>query len=793
VESILTPGAKVLHRFNQDLGPGEVVDLAAGRVRVRFPRSGRTLEFSVRDHAFTPLSIPEGTDPEKWFEDYREDMIERLARIEVDDLAAWDNRIESLRLSRIREADGLGSFLGGRIEIFPHQIHVAEQAVATDPVRWLLADEVGLGKTVEACLIASRLVRTRRAESALIIAPSSLTVQWLGELYRKFHQVFVLLDRDRIKDVRRDFGPEFNPFHAHPRSVVALEDLIRDNQLAREAREADLELLVVDEAHRLERRPGHPGTPAYRTLAPLCGGVPNVLLLSATPLEADAHGFFRLLQLLRPEEYSSWERFQADLEAGVPLYPCTSATRREDIGGLPPRVPERVDIESWPELEEAVAASTAEPAQDALQKRRRADALLRVLEDPTGDDDPRLRWILERVRDWKKAGEKILVFVNRKESLDVLKAAIERATLDRVGVFHEELTPAARDMEVAQFALPEGPTVMISTEAGGEGRNFEFCLGLVLFDLPWNPVLVEQRIGRLDRISRKRPVEIVYFRPPSGFARDVVELYEALGMFREPLGGLDRSLANVESAIREAAAGDAVRLDIRAIVRETREARRLVNRGIYHNLHQKRFRAELTDGIVARIPEDLESRTADVVLEACAQFGFDAVEKQGVSTWYLEFGNHAVIDHLPGVQGETRWLGTFDRAEAVTRETIEFFASGHPLVEGVLMELEDGHRGEVALLDVPGTGMTEAGLLAVVKRGPEFSFLVHDFEGRPQPDWARFFETEEAGWERGGPAAWGLGTSREFREAWGERVRTVLQPAQKIGKLVGVAAFRLLP
>ncbi|HET9234141.1 MAG TPA: SNF2-related protein, partial [Candidatus Eisenbacteria bacterium] len=206
------PGDKVLHRFNRDLGPGEVVAVERGRMRVHFPRRNEIIEFSVRDHAFTALVIPPGADPTRWHETFHEDMVERLARLETDRLSAWDNRLESLRLLRIREAKGLGSFLGGRIEIFPHQIHVAEQAVATDPVRWLLADEVGLGKTVEACLILSHLARARRADRILIVAPASLTVQWLGELYRKFHQVFVLLDKDRRQDVEKDLGPDFNPF-----------------------------------------------------------------------------------------------------------------------------------------------------------------------------------------------------------------------------------------------------------------------------------------------------------------------------------------------------------------------------------------------------------------------------------------------------------------------------------------------------------------------------------------------------------------------------------------------------
>ena len=119
------------------------------------------------------------------------------------------------RLQRIRQAGGLGSFLGGRIQIFPHQLYAAERACHSDPVRWLLADEVGLGKTVEACLILNRLLHTGRAERTLIVAPETLTLQWLGELWRKYHQVFVLLDDEapgrRGQGLWRDLQPVRRP------------------------------------------------------------------------------------------------------------------------------------------------------------------------------------------------------------------------------------------------------------------------------------------------------------------------------------------------------------------------------------------------------------------------------------------------------------------------------------------------------------------------------------------------------------------------------------------------------
>lgn len=786
-------GDKVLHQGNRDLGPGEVVAVESGRMRIHFPRMGETLLFSLTDHAFTPLMLPPGTDPERWAEEWSDDLAERLLRLEVDPLRSFRNRLDGLRLRELREAGGLGSYLGGRIRIFPHQLHVAELATRTDPVRWLLADEVGLGKTVEACLVLSHLLRTGRVQRVLVLAPGTLVVQWLGELYRKFHQVFVLLDEVRRADVRKDLGNEFNPFEVHAKSVAALEDLVLDKRAARSAVDSRPDLLVVDEAHRLERRPGHPGSPAYRAIAPLARAARHVLLLSATPIEADTHGFYRLLELLRPEEFPSWEAFQAQLAEGRPLYPCTSSTRRADIGGLPPRVPLPVPLPDWPEQRARETVALSLPAHSPNQRRSREEALLLAYRRPLEGADPRLDWIVRQTARWKRRKGKTLLFVSDRSALDLLKREIEFLTPGRVALFHEDLSLAQRDLEVAHFAQPDGPTLLISTEAGGEGRNFEFCRRLVLFDMPWNPGLVEQRIGRLDRISRTRPVEIVYFVPAGGFAGEVVRLYERLGIFREPLGGLERSLSHVEDAIRSAAHLPEPVLDVEAVLRETREAHARTATGIYRHLHRNRYRPELAEGILSRIPQELDELNEQVVVEACRQFGFDAVHRPEQGTWYFEFGPLATIDGLPGISAGQRWLGTFDRETAVARETLDFFAAGHSLVEGILTELADGHRGQVALLEVTAIGPEapessrragQTGLLVVVRRGPSFEVRVHDAEGKERPEWLPFFRGEQGRLADLSPSQW------RDPPGWPEWVRSVLQAARRDAEPVAVAGFR---
>jgi ATP-dependent helicase HepA len=786
-------GDYLTHRFNPGLGLGRVVSVEARAVLVEFTRGATTLSLAADSDALVPVdigtgrrvrvasaaeeSVVEATLPggqirlvdgrtvsalDLWPLDLDGTLLDRLARGDVDPVLDFENRLDALQLLALREADGLGSFLGGRIRLYPHQLYAAERATAAEPVRWLLADEVGLGKTIEACLILSRLVHSGRAGRCLVVAPATLTVQWLGELWRKYHQVFTLLDEARLGDVARDFGPNFNPFDAHRRVVVALEMLVDRPRLTEQAVAAGIDVLVVDEAQRLRRPPGHPGEPGWRAVAPIAALGRHVLLLSATPLEDDAHGFFRLLQLLRPDEFSDDASFEARLARAEALPACTSSTRRADIGGLPPRrgVMVEGDLgEGWRlriGLEETARSA---PASHVLARRTKADRIRRALAsgaalkavlapderdlhrqaEEADERDPRVRWLLSQAPRWNEAGEKTLVFVAHRETLEMLRAALSHQAQLASGVFHEDLSPARRDIEVAQFRLAEGPSLLVSTECGGEGRNFEFCDRLVLFDLPWSPVVVEQRIGRLDRIGRRIPVEILVFRPPGGIGADVVRLFEAIGLFREPLAGLEPQLAGVEGALEETALDPAASLSAErfdSLVGEAHAARTRIREAAYQQLHRDPYRSDMGESILARVPRDLDALNQAVVVTACERLGFDVERQRGRRAFSIEFGRTALVDALPGVPGGAGFLGTFDREEGVDDEGLDFFASGHPLVEGILAHIDESPRGTTAVLGVSFGRETGLGLLALYKEGPVFEVVAVDADGKERPEWA---------------------------------------------------------
>src|SRR5215211_1741599 len=209
---------------------------------------------------------------------------------------------------------------------------------------------------------------------------------------------------------------------------------------------------------------------------------------------------------------------------------------------------------------------------------------LRQQAEATDAVDPRVRWLLSHAPAWRDAGEKTLVFVAHRETLEMLRTTLSHRAQLASGVFHEELSPARRDTEVARFREAEGPSLLVSTESGGEGRNFEFCRRLVLFDLPWKPTVVEQRIGRLDRIGRRDPVEIIYFRPETGIAADVVRLYQAIGVFREPLAGLEPQLAHIEDALADIAldpAGTLTDETLERLIADARAARTRIQEAAY--------------------------------------------------------------------------------------------------------------------------------------------------------------------------------------------------------------------
>jgi ATP-dependent helicase HepA len=176
----------------------------------------------------------------------------------------------------------------------------------------------------------------------------------------------------------------------------------------------------------------------------------------------------------------------------------------------------------------------------------------------------------------------------------------------------------------------------------------------------------------------------------------VVRVFETLGVFHEPLAGLEPQLAHIESALEETALDPNASLTderLGQLVAEAGAARTRIREAAYQQLHRDPYRPHMAAGILARVPPDLDALTERIVTTACARLGFRVEHLRGRRIFAIEFGNEAIVDSLPGVLGGSAYVGTFDREEAVEDESIDFFASGHPLVEGVLAYFEDLERG----------------------------------------------------------------------------------------------------
>jgi ATP-dependent helicase HepA len=294
------PGMKVVHRAQRGWGVGVVVQVAdeGRRLAVRFAGRDGVTVVSGRDSALA--AVPRDTP----IEDVRaQGPLEAIAAGQVGAASAFRLRAQVARLEALRRADGLGALLSSRVHVLPHQVGAAGRILADRVPRFVLADEVGLGKTVEAGLVFAGLRQIGLAARVLVIAPEHLTFQWLAELFHKFNALFTLLTDERIAELG---GPEA-ALARSSLAIVSLERLRGDPDLVDAARALPLDLVVVDEAHHLV------DDALYGAVEPIARACFGLLLLTATPVRLDPREYFRLLGLVELVATASLDAFLARL------------------------------------------------------------------------------------------------------------------------------------------------------------------------------------------------------------------------------------------------------------------------------------------------------------------------------------------------------------------------------------------------------------------------------------------------------------------------------------------------
>jgi ATP-dependent helicase HepA len=247
---------------------------------------------------------------------------------------------------------------------------------------------------------------------------------------------------------------------------------------------------------------------------------------------------------------------------------------------------------------------------------------------------------------------------------------------------------------------------------------------------------------RLDRIGRRIPVQVVYFRMAGSVGYEAARLFEDLGLFKEPMAGLEPQLGPVERALDDVAVTPEATLaaDVRtALLGAAHAARTRIHEAAYHELHRDPYRADMGAGILARVPSTLDALNEHVVTRVCSRLGFKVERLRDDRVYAIELGSESLVDGLPGVAGGTGFVGTFDREEAVQDETIDYFASGHRLVEGVFAHFEDNTLGRVTRFAIEVPDERGEGLVAIYKDGPLFDVVALDAHARPRPAWAAPF------------------------------------------------------
>jgi len=469
-----------------------------------------------------------------------------------------------------------------QIDLLPHQLEPAVAILRGDGCRVLLADDVGLGKTIQACVAAAELRARAAADRILILTPPGLRDQWKTELSERFHLEAETIDARTVRRRASELPPDVNPWSTWPVAVASI-DYVKRPEVLRAAVNCRWDVVVVDEAHRVandgDRR---------QAAEALSSRAAYVLLLTATPHSGDAHAFASLCSLgSHGDRLLVFRRTRAVMSAAVPrrvhrLYTRSTADERrmhlrlEAFARAVAAERGDGDRDMWIALALLRKRACSSAKSLELSVSRRLDALsvvapgavqLALPLDEDGDTtdadqmpawqpvltlaDSRLehrlltslaaaagecarheskisvlRRLIRRVR------EPLIIFTEYRDTL----AHVASRLGERCAILHGGLTRAERIAALAAFASGR-PRILLATDAASEGLNLHHtCRGVVNLELPWNPMRLEQRIGRVDRIGQTRTVHAFHL-----IGRD--------GGERLLLDNLRRRIADAQAAI----------------------------------------------------------------------------------------------------------------------------------------------------------------------------------------------------------------------------------------------------
>jgi ATP-dependent helicase HepA len=720
-----TRGQRWVSDGEPELGLGIVRNHEEGRVKIEFPAASETRMYAtetapLRRVKFLPgdlIKIQSGLEMEvdavceqaglvtylttqgEIAETELSDSIsfskpeERLYGGKLDAPADFDLRGEALHRRAEMRRSPVRGLVGARMDLIPHQLFIADEVANRPLPRVLLADQVGLGKTIEACLILHRLILTGRAARVLILVPEPLIHQWFVELLRRFQLSFSLYDEERCEAI--EYGdPECNPF-LDSQWVLAAVDFLAENEVrAAQAREAGWDVLVVDEAHHLEGSVDAPG-PAYEMVRGLAETTPCLLLLTATPQQLGPEGHFARLHLLDPSRYRDLQQYReethhyeevADAVASLSAGEAADARVRNVVSGRP-RLEQRVA-----NLEAGKEGAREHLIADLLDGFGVGRVMFRNTRQRLGgfpEREPHLTAVSEKLP-WlitllaRLGSEKVLVITRTRELAENILEDLRLKTGVVGALFHEDLTLLQRDRNAAFFAEADGAQILVCSEIGSEGRNFQFARHLVLYDLPSDVDLLEQRIGRLDRIGQRGTIQVhVPYLPGSEEEVLVRWLEEGLDAFRASPTGAAEIQREVQVDLEEAFDEPIL---LPQLISKTLACRKAISerlaRGQDRLLEASSHRPARSAWLIDTIRDWDGSATFEDFLLRLFEFSGVSIEELGDRRYFLLPGN-LKSDAFPSLPVDGMTV-TFDRQRALEREQEAFLTWDHPLVRGAL-------------------------------------------------------------------------------------------------------------
>jgi SNF2 family DNA or RNA helicase len=485
------------------------------------------------------------------------------------ELFGYEARLDLFQLKILADYDQLVCLPSlHHIDKHWYQIETAKKVIKQFGGRAMLSDEVGLGKTIEAAIICKEYLARGQIKSLLVLTPATLVSQWQMELEEKFAIATITTDE-------RDSSPE-EFWHLNDRIVASINTAKHKSHFPL-VTSRDWDLVIVDEAHHLKNR---------RTLNwKLVNAIKKrfILMLTATPVQNNLVELFNLLTLLKPGLLHTEAQFKLEYVGSsngrVPKNPAklrqlmrevmVRNTRSVVDVKLPKRFASTITVQPQATELELYAAINQYLRQHpgGIDKLTRNNLLMRSGSSPIAladtlkglqarFDHDELAFLLKRAKSLKncekakqlkdllqKSTQKTLVFINYKATMSYLSKYLDKHNIPHT-CFRGSMSLKAKDEAIDTFR--ESVNVMLASETGGEGRNLQFANTIVNYDLPWNPMKIEQRIGRLHRIGQTQDVFIFNFCLANSIEAYILKiLHDKINMFELVVGEIETILGNM--------------------------------------------------------------------------------------------------------------------------------------------------------------------------------------------------------------------------------------------------------